>query len=296
MLSLNSTVFILRMWMIFVVGLLVKSFDVTAAAAVGEGTCENLRNWRTPMDNLTCDDLFDAGTVCNNTYFSNGHFENSACCFCPHGGIILEKQLTAEYNISISPNDSEWNSNSTEENGLCIDRKNWEIGIGNMRITCDHFTSDICQTGRGRLIDTSNLISAREACCACSKGGYRGSLIGKQFRVGVVADTESLHQLYSLPSANTGTDDDMMTLSSNKYDGSLMKLMQLVSESHGFGMYEQDIVPFNGGNNSSNNFIDWSGDSPYNRKFNCIFNMMRGNVDICLGKYFFIYVALFHSI
>ena len=211
-----------------------------------EGSLANIAGW-TNMEGQDCSAIYQEqlinDTLCSAQYYNAGYTENTACCYCPNGGIDLERAVFKE-----------------AVNEQCRDRAGWNILFRNNLITCDRFkeVQDLCLGNVALLVDSSNGLTAKDACCICG-GGYSGYLMGKTFRAQFISNTESFHQMFAYSNGTT-------------IDGSIFELMNLVSSTYGFGLYETD------------NPYEPSGTSGSNAKNDCVGAITNNQLDLCIGK------------
>ena len=189
-----------------------------------EGSLANIAGW-TNMEGQDCPVIYQEqllnDTLCSMQYRNAGNTENTACCYCPNGGIDLERAVFKE-----------------AVNEQCRDRAGWNINIQNNVMTCDIFTEDECLSPRGAFArDSLNGLSVKDACCICG-GGYSGSLMGKTFRTQFLSSTESKHQMFAYPNGTI--------------DGSFVEFMNSVSSTYGFGLYQTDSPYGQSGTSGSN--------------------------------------------
>lgn len=205
-------------------------------------TCERIRNERQDE------------SVCSASYNYEGYSENTACCYCD-GGLDLRSILVEEV---------------AAESESCIDKPGWKSDD----LYCSNYTNDkdgyTCEI-YGALTDTLSfaLTSGNEACCTCG-GGYRGSLIGKTFRVGIVPMSEEVYSAY--------------TNSDGTINGSIPEFVQYGAENLGIGLYETDF--------SINSAIKYPENVTSQINQRCLDDLREGHVDVCVGEYIPEYVQI----
>eukprot|EP00814_Leptocylindrus_danicus_P000676 CAMPEP_0116006376 /NCGR_PEP_ID=MMETSP0321-20121206/1695_1 /TAXON_ID=163516 /ORGANISM="Leptocylindrus danicus var. danicus, Strain B650" /LENGTH=935 /DNA_ID=CAMNT_0003474925 /DNA_START=114 /DNA_END=2922 /DNA_ORIENTATION=+ len=178
----------------------------------------------------------------------NGYVPNSACCVC-HGGVNLtrviheEKENTKEKNCISFPGFS-------DETGTFVCSDYTSIYENPFALySCERYGNAVGKYG----------LTVNKACCECG-GGYRGLLLGRQFRVAYTEDwSDSLYTLFP-------AQDDAW-----KKNGSIPALLNLAANAAGFGMYEDDIDPYS---------IEAHPGSTYSQ---CLTDVFTGSMDFCIG-------------
>ncbi len=179
-----------------------------------------------PDTSYDCND-YDSYNRCaadGSGFISLGHSADTQCCVCG-GGYSFE-------NDNVITNVSQH---------LCIDEKDW-VGGG---LLCTHFNDDrgapdveLC-LARGHVLSIHG-VNASDACCDCwygydavTGGGYRGMLIGKVLRIGMMnyTDIQYVHNLNS-----SGNIDDNSTI---------YEFIRNASEAYGFGLIQYDLNDLN---------------------------------------------------
>ena len=157
----------------------------------------------------------------------------------------------------------EFNASTTDDD-VCFDNLDWET-VENK--SCDDFDSIEKDSDRlncldyGYLYDFISEESANNSCCVCG-GGYRnGNLTGQKVRVGIPSFYDSTYYWFNISDGN-------ITL------GSIVDYTIETARSHGFGLYPTQ--KFSTAANKAYPNDDWEG---------CVFDVSRGNVDLCLGNF-----------
>ena len=226
-------------------GLTMRQVQMIDNAYQCEGTRSDVPGW-TSTEGFDCPAIYNIqavnNTLCVNQFISNGYSENTACCFCPFGGIDTAMVVFKEVN-------------TTEVS--CLDRQNWKV-TGQREVNCQVILDTNCPTFASFVADSSSGLSAGQACCSCEGGGYSGPLLGQMFRVSMLPNTESFHEMYQV--------------SDGTITGSIYELARIVSATYGFGLYEVQLPGS-------------SGTSAFNTKQDCIRYLSQGFMGLCLGTW-----------
>ena len=193
-----------------------------------QGCLEFIDNWTDshPDTSFNCNDYgtYNRCAADGSGLISLGHNADTQCCVCG-GGYTFEND---DVIVNASQN-------------LCIDEKDWESG----GLLCADFINDLGAPdielclARGHVLSLHG-VNASDGCCNCwygydavAGGGYRGILIGKVLRVGMMnyTDIQYVHNLN-----NSGNIDESSTI----YD-----FIRNASEAYGFGLIQYDLNELN---------------------------------------------------
>jgi len=179
-----------------------------------------------PDEPFNCDQ-YDSEERCaadGSGFISLGHTANTQCCVCG-GGYIFRND-----NVVVNA-----------ANKSCLDETNWH----SIDLACSSFVDafgapDVEQCLKYGHIRSPQGVNASEGCCDCwygydvdTGGGYKGMLLGKMLRVGMMyySDLQYVHNMTSSGYVDEGS--------------TLYEFVRNASESYGFGLIFYDVKQYN---------------------------------------------------
>lgn len=155
---------------------------------------------------------------------SFGHNANTQCCVCG-GGYSFDTDVII--------------SNATSE--ACLDEKDWQAN----GLTCSYFVDeqgapDVEQCLALGHVSSNLGVNASMGCCNCRYGydvkiggGYRGMLLGKMFRIGLMKYTD-ISYVHNVTRSGNVIDD-----------GNIYEFVRDAAKSYGFGLVLYDLKKLN---------------------------------------------------